>query len=68
MNERRVQRLESTIKAKVAAVLARDMSDPRLGLVVDRLPGAEVGKLGHQHHTQRQRQDQAEEPAPASKG
>ncbi len=33
MNERRLQRLESTIKAKVAAVLVRDMSDPRLGIV-----------------------------------
>lgn len=33
MNDRRLQRLESTIKAKVATALARDMSDPRLGLV-----------------------------------
>jgi ribosome-binding factor A len=33
MNERRVHRLESMIKAKVASVLVRDMSDPRLGLV-----------------------------------
>ncbi len=33
MNDRRLQRLESTIKAKVATALARDMSDPRLGMV-----------------------------------
>lgn len=33
MNDRRLQRLESTIKAKVATALTRDMSDPRLGLV-----------------------------------
>lgn len=33
MNERRLQRLESMIKAKVATALTRDMSDPRLGMV-----------------------------------
>lgn len=33
MQERRLQRLESLIKEKVATVLLRDMADPRLGLV-----------------------------------
>lgn len=33
MNERRVNRLESLIKEKIATVLLRDMADPRLGLV-----------------------------------
>lgn len=33
MQERRVNRLESLIKEKVATVFLRDMSDPRLGLV-----------------------------------
>lgn len=33
MNERRVNRLESLIKEKVATVLLRDMADPRLGII-----------------------------------
>lgn len=33
MQERRVHRLESLIKERVATVLQRDMADPRLGLV-----------------------------------
>ena len=33
MQERRLNRLESLIKEKVATVLAQDMADPRLGLV-----------------------------------
>jgi ribosome-binding factor A len=33
MQERRLQRLESLIKEKVATVLQRDMADPRLGLI-----------------------------------
>lgn len=33
MNERRLRRLESQIKARVAEVLLREVADPRLGLV-----------------------------------
>ncbi len=33
MNERRVARLEQQIKAKVAEVISRDISDPRRGLI-----------------------------------
>lgn len=33
MNERRLRRLESRIKARVAEVLLREIADPRLGLV-----------------------------------